>query len=663
MVYLLLIPLVAFVALATYILLQDYRNWANRFFALYLIATILSTCGALVLATTPDPNLASAGMLIFLLGNYALNPFALLMAVLARFFPRTLFRWYILPLFLGITLLLSVALVGDALLETGQFYNRLPALGQGYVNPRDALSGAGGIFLRYWFLSVSTAAIVLLFVAWWRRPTERVAIATLGGAVVVTGFVAALLPPSPLSAVLPGALIAGAIALVVGRYRLLLSSQVTLDAVFRSVKEGMVIHEADGQVVKANPAVERLTGVEPEAICGRPLAAALAPLVERTTAEPGRPALATVLTPEADLPADTLLQMVDPTPRNLAVTHASIQDRGGRLLGGLLTLRDVTDRERLRHLLQVEQEQRTRLEETTASLEQVIAQVRAGVNRLNAATNEILTATTQQAGGASEQSAAITQATTTIDEVQVIAEQVSQRAQEVSAIAQRTAEISRDGQQATADTIAEMEQVQSRVEMIASSILALSEQAQAIGGIITTVTEIAAQSNMLALNAAVEAARAGEAGRGFAVVANEVRILAEQSREATVQIKEILGEIQRGVNTAVMLTKEGTKGTAAGVQVAGMAGEALRRLAEGVRESAQAAQQIAASADQQLAGMEQISLAMGNVNQVAAQTVVGTRQTEQAAEELGRLAAELQRLVERVEIRVLPSPPPPGETG
>ena len=94
---------------------------------------------------------------------------------------------------------------------------------------------------------------------------------------------------------------------------------------------------------------------------------------------------------------------------------------------------------------------------------------------------------------------------------------------------------------------------------IAETILALSEQTQQIGDIIATVNDIADQSNLLALNAAIEAARAGEAGKGFAVVAGEVRSLAEQSRQATAQVKEILGDIQKATNTAVMVTEEGTK--------------------------------------------------------------------------------------------------------
>jgi methyl-accepting chemotaxis protein len=279
-------------------------------------------------------------------------------------------------------------------------------------------------------------------------------------------------------------------------------------------------------------------------------------------------------------------------------------------------------------------------------LQRILARVREAAGELGSAGTEILAATTQQASGANEQSAAIAQTTTTVDEVKVIAEQSMKRSQEVAGISERTVRIARAGQQAVQETIASMAQIKERVEGIAENILALSEQTQQIGEIIATVNDIAAQSNMLALNASVEAARAGEHGKGFSVVAVEVRNLAEQSRQATAQVKAILSDIQRATNASVMATEEGTKGVDVGVQLAGETREAIGRLSAAIEESAQAALQMVAGGQQQASGIEQIALAMANINQATVQSLASTRQAEQTAQNLNELAHSLNQIVE-----------------
>ncbi len=285
------------------------------------------------------------------------------------------------------------------------------------------------------------------------------------------------------------------------------------------------------------------------------------------------------------------------------------------------------------------------LDETVDGLGFMITQIRETAHDLNSAATEILASTTQQASGASEQSAAIAQTTTTVDEVKIIAEQSVTRAQEVAEASQRTVEVSLSGQQAVEKTIASMAQIKARVEAIAENTLALSEQTQQIGEIIATVNEIAAQSNILALNASVEAARAGEYGKGFAVVAAEVRSLAEQSRQATAQVKAILSDIQKATNATVMATEEGTKGVEEGVQLAAQTSEAIQQLAGVIEEATQAAAQMVAGGRQQAAGVEQVAVAMQNINQATVQSLSSTRQTEKAAQALSDVARNLMDVV------------------
>jgi methyl-accepting chemotaxis protein len=281
---------------------------------------------------------------------------------------------------------------------------------------------------------------------------------------------------------------------------------------------------------------------------------------------------------------------------------------------------------------------------------EITSQIREAATNITATAAEILATTTQQAAGASEQSAAISQTTTTIDEVKTIVDQAFSRAQAVAQQAQHTREVSQTGQKALTDIVENINQLKEKVEGIAENILALSEQTQQIGEITASVDEIASQSNLLALNASVEAARAGEYGKGFAVVAVEVRNLAEQSRQATAQVKAILNEIQRATNTAVMATEEGTKGVDLGVQLTGQAGETIKQLTHSIAESTTAAQQIVISAQQQTTGIEQISLAMQNINQVTVQNLASIRQAEKAAQDLSSLAQQMESLVARYKL-------------
>jgi methyl-accepting chemotaxis protein len=286
----------------------------------------------------------------------------------------------------------------------------------------------------------------------------------------------------------------------------------------------------------------------------------------------------------------------------------------------------------------------------TDNLRDQIRAVGESVTVLASVATEIVASTTQLASSANESATAVSETTTTVEEVRQTAQMSSQKAKLVSDTAQNAAQISQTGRRAADDAIAGTNRIRQQMESIAASMVRLSEQNQAIGQIIATVEDLAAQSNLLAVNAAIEAAKAGEHGKGFGVVAQEVKSLADQSRQATTQVRAILSEIQKATTAAVMSTEQGAKAVESGVKQTQGAADSIQALTGNVTEAAQAATQIAASSQQQLVGMEQVAAAMENIKQASNQNVAGAKQLETAARNINELGQRLKQLVDRYKV-------------
>jgi methyl-accepting chemotaxis protein len=208
-------------------------------------------------------------------------------------------------------------------------------------------------------------------------------------------------------------------------------------------------------------------------------------------------------------------------------------------------------------------------------------------------------------------------------------------------------QIAQSGRKTVEASISGMKRIQTQMSSIGETIVKLSEQSQAIGEIIASVSDLAEQSNLLAVNAAIEAAKAGEQGKGFAVVALEVRNMAEQSKQATVQVRAILNDIQKAISAAVMATEQGSKIVESGVGQSGEVSQTIKVLADNANCSAQSAVQISLSLQQLHTGMDQVSSAMENIRVASQQNVVGVKQTEKASINLRGLGEDLSRLVQQ----------------
>lgn len=286
----------------------------------------------------------------------------------------------------------------------------------------------------------------------------------------------------------------------------------------------------------------------------------------------------------------------------------------------------------------------------TETLRRSVSDISEAVSLLGSSASEILAATTQVASGTAETATAISETTTTVEEVRQAVRLSSQKAQSVSESAQRVARSSQSGQKAVEETVIGMDRIREQMETIAQTVVRLSEQSQSIGGIIAAVNDLADQSNLLAVNAAIEAAKAGEQGKGFAVVAQEIKSLAEQSKQATAQVRGILSDVQKATGNAVMATEQGSKAVEAGVKQSAQAGEAIQVLSKTSGEAVQATIQIESSSQQQVVGMDQIGAAMENINQAGAETAASMRQVEASAQNLHQLGQKLKELVEQFKV-------------
>ena len=173
-----------------------------------------------------------------------------------------------------------------------------------------------------------------------------------------------------------------------------------------------------------------------------------------------------------------------------------------------------------------------------------------------------------------------------------------------------------------------LEQAESDIMASSERTLALAERVSQIGAILTLINDIADQTNLLALNAAIEAARAGESGRGFAVVAEEVRRLAERSKDSAGDIASIIEGVHTETNATVMAMEKGAKQMQRGLT-----------LLEGVTE---ATAQVRLTTQQQRSATGQVVETMEQLTDASRQVSATAQQIAAAAGTLATLSADLE---------------------
>ena len=262
--------------------------------------------------------------------------------------------------------------------------------------------------------------------------------------------------------------------------------------------------------------------------------------------------------------------------------------------------------------------------------------------QVGVAANELHDAASQAIQSSAQASQSASGIAASVEQLSVSITQVADNANQAARISEDAKAVTTNGRDVVHRAMGELERVAGDINESAGLIESLGERSKQISSVVGVIREIAEQTNLLALNAAIEAARAGEQGRGFAVVADEVRKLAERTALSTREISTTVSAILQETTSAVQRMQAVSASMTDSVGLARDAGDSLLTIDQRAQQTVEVVHGIADSTREQSAASQEIARLVENIAQTAEGSNSRAVKNSERAENLQRLASELQ---------------------